>query len=450
MDQSDDFDTLAELFVDYLDEGRLVEADQLLASMNPGDIVQVLKREDVTTRAKMYRLLARDVALEVFERLDPSMRAELFNGLRQNDVLAFFEEMDPDDRANLVGELPATVARSLMRGLSWQERALTTPMLGYSAGSIGRYMSTEYVRVLPDVTVEEAISKARKMADRAETIYTVIVTDPNRLLLGVVSLRRLMASDPDLPVSDVMNNPVYVNAADEAEVAARSAMREGFHAVPVVDAERRLIGILTADDAYRILDRADDEDMARAGGTEALDRPYLATPVRDLVKSRIVWLFVLAASAILTVQVMDVFEATLSQVVTLAVFIPLLIGTGGNAGAQAASTVTRALAVGEVRPRDIGVVFLREVRVGGLLGLLLGMVGFGLAGLVFGWNFGAVIGLTLLAICTAAATVGGLMPLLARAVKADPAVFSTPFIATFVDATGLILYFTIANLILGL
>lgn len=450
MEPVEDLDEIAKILVDHLDAGRILEADRLLESMYPGDIVQVLEREDITTRAKLYRLLPRDLALEVFERLDPAMRTELFNGLRQSDVLAFFEEMDPDDRANLVGELPATVARNLMRGLSWQERALTTPMLGYSTGSIGRYMSTEYVRVLATTTVQAALEKARAMADRAETVYTIVVTDEKRLLVGVASLRRLMASDPDLPVSEVMSAPVYVNAADEAEAAARSAMREGFHAVPVVDEERRLIGLLTADDAYRILDRADDEDMARAGGAEALDQPYLATPVRDLVKSRIVWLFVLAASAILTVQVMDVFEATLSEVVTLAVFIPLLIGTGGNAGAQAASTVTRALAVGEVRPRDIGVVFLREVRVGGLLGLLLGLAGFLLAGLVFGWNFGAVIGLTLLAICTAAATVGGLMPLLARAVKADPAVFSTPFIATFVDATGLIVYFTIAKLILGI
>lgn len=450
MASGEELDTLAEELLEHLDHGRVVQSEVLLRDMHAGDIVDVLEREDVTTRAKLYRLLKRDMALEVFERLDPSMRAELFSGLGQTEVVAFFEEMDPDDRASLVGELPAGVAHKLMRGLSSQERALTSPMLGYPKDSIGRWMSTEYVRVLPTTTVEEALARAKAAAADVETIYAVIVTDPNRLLLGVVSLRRLLASDGNLPVDAVMSKPVYVQGSDEAEQAARSALREGFHAVPVVDAERRLIGILTADDAYRILDRAEDEDIARAGASEALDKPYLATPVRGLVKARIVWLFVLGISAILTVQVMDVFEDSLAQVVTLALFIPLLIGVGGNAGSQSASTVTRALAVGEVRPRDIGKVFFREIRVGGLLGLLLGTAGFTLAGLFLGWEMGAVIGLTLLAICTTAATVGGLMPLLARAVKADPAVFSTPFIATFVDATGLILYFTIARAVLGI
>lgn len=450
MSARDDLEAVAETLVGHLDGGNVGRAESVLRDMSPRDISLVLQREDIATRAKLYRLLKRDVALAVFERLDPSMRAELFTGLRQSDVVSFFEEMDPDDRASLLGELPAGVARELMRGLSWQERELTTPMLGYPKGSVGRWMSTEYVRVLPETTVEDAVDKARRMAADAETIYVVIVTDPNRLLEGVVSLRQLLLAEAGTTVGSVMSKPVFVRAADESEQAARHALREGFQAVPVVDAERRLLGILTADDAYRILDRAEDEDIARAGASEALDKPYLATPVQGLVKSRIVWLFVLGVSAILTVQVMDVFEAELTRVVSLALFIPLLIGVGGNAGSQSASTVTRALAVGEVRPRDIGKVFFREIRVGGLLGILLGTVGFTLTGLILGWDMGAVIGLTLLAICTTAATVGGLMPLLARAVKADPAVFSTPFIATFVDATGLILYFTIAKAVLGI
>lgn len=446
-----DVDELAKELVDHLDSGRVAQADRMLTTMPPGLLVQVLDREDISTRAKLYRLLPRDKALDVFERLDPSMRTELFNGLRNEEVVHFFEAMDPDDRASLIGELPASVARELMRGLSWQERALTTPMLGYSDKSIGRYMSTEYVRVLPEATINETIMKARKLANKAETVYTIIVTDAARLLVGVVSLRELMAApEKDEPISSVMHEPVYVRGGDDAEEAARMVMREGYQAVPVVDEEQRLIGILTADDAYRLLDRAEDEDAARHGATEALDRPYLAAPVIDLVKSRIVWLMVLALSAILTVHVMGFFEEALQEVVTLSIFIPLLIGTGGNAGSQASSTVTRALAVGEVRPKDIGLVFFREVRVGFLLGCALGALGFVVAGLIFGWDIGTVVGLTLVAICTTAATVGGLMPLLARAVGADPAVFSTPFIATFTDATGLILYFSIAKAVLGI
>src|SRR5690606_7747849 len=217
----------------------------------------------------------------------------------------------------------------------------------------------------------------------------------------------------------------------------------------VVDAEGRLVGILTLDDAARILEREEDEDAARQGGTEPLRRPYLSTPVRTLVRSRIVWLLVLAVGATLTVQVLDAFEATLEQVTVLALFVPLLIGTGGNTGNQAATTVTRALALGDVGPRDVLRVLTRELRVGLLMGLMLGVLGAVIAGLVYEPHIGVVIGLTLVGICAVAATIGGIMPLIARAVKVDPAVFSNPFISTFVDATGLIVYFLIARAVLG-
>ncbi len=205
---------------------------------------------------------------------------------------------------------------------------------------------------------------------------------------------------------------------------------------------------LTVDDALRILEDAESEDQARIGGSEPLRRPYLSTPVRALVRSRVVWLLVLAVGATLTVQVLEVFEATLSQMVVLSVFIPLLIGTGGNTGNQAATTVTRALALGDVTPRDVVRVVAREARTGASLGLILGALGFALTSLVYGTSVGAVIGLTLLAVCALAATVGGAMPLAAKALRADPAVFSNPFITTFVDATGLVIYFLIALLVL--
>jgi magnesium transporter len=210
------------------------------------------------------------------------------------------------------------------------------------------------------------------------------------------------------------------------------------------------VGILTVDDALRVLEDADTEDQARIGGTEPLRRPYLSTPVSSIVRARVVWLLVLAIGATLTVQVLEVFEATLGEMVVLTLFIPLLIGTGGNTGNQAATTVTRALALNDVRPRDILRVLAREVRVGLLLGLLLGTLGFAAAALFYDPPLGLTIGLTLLSICTMAATVGGAMPLLARAVHADPAVFSNPFITTFIDATGLLLYFLIARLILNI
>ena len=218
----------------------------------------------------------------------------------------------------------------------------------------------------------------------------------------------------------------------------------------MVDSEDRLVGIFTIDDAARILKREENQNAARQGGAEPLSRPYLSTPIRRIVRSRIVWLFVLAIGATLTVKVLSVFEATLEQMTVLALFVPLLIGTGGNTGNQAATTVTRALALGEVRPRDLVRVLTRELRVGLSLGVLLGLLGFGITALVYDWQIGLVIGCTLVAVCAVAATIGGIMPIVARMIRVDPAVFSNPFITTFVDATGLVIYFFVAKAILGI
>lgn len=421
-----------------------------LRECDAGEVARLLEREDGPDRAVLYRLLPRETALEVFELLDSGMRAELFTGLRDEDVARVFEDLDPDDRAQLVDELPAGVAQKLMRDLSPRERELTAPMLGYPRDSVGRFMSTEYVRLLPQLTVGDALSHVRHRGADAETVYSLPVTDAERRVLGIVGLRDLVMARPEVRVGEIMSEARTVSAAERAEVAARSVVDARLLAAPVVDGEGRLLGILTVDDASRILEDAEDEDAARQGASEPLRRPYLATPVLRIVRARVVWLLVLAVSALLTVQVLDIFQASLDKVVTLALFIPLLTGTAGNTGSQAATTVTRALAMGEVGARDVMLVAWREVRVGLILGGLLGLLGLGLGSLVFGPPLGLVLGLTLVCICTLAATVGGLMPMLARAVRADPAVFSTPFISTFCDATSLIVYFLVASWILHL
>ncbi|WP_295628997.1 magnesium transporter [uncultured Corynebacterium sp.] len=465
-----DFDVLADHLAVMLAQEDLTAIEATVHDMSPSDIVRVLEREDPDDRAIIYRLLPRELALEVFERFSTGMRSDLVTMLRDEHVVGVFEHLDPDDRAALVDELPASVSAKLFAGLSEKERTLTAPMLGYPSGTIGRHMSTEYVRLRQSMTAREALEHVRVAGEDAETVYLLMVTDDNRRLEGVVSMRDLIFaqsgpvvdsdsdsdSDPIEPdpgavtLRDLMKKPESVTASDDAETAARRAVRTTHLVTPVVDEEDRLIGILTIDDANRIIDRADEEDAARAGASEPLDRPYLITSVLTLVRSRVVWLLVLALSAILTVQVLELFEDALAAVVTLSLFIPLLTGTAGNTGSQAATTVTRALAVGEVRLRDTWKVAWREVRVGLTMGLLLGVIGLVAAGLVYGPEFGLVIGLTLVSICTIAATVGGIMPMVARAVKADPAVFSTPFISTFCDASGLIVYFLIATAVLGL
>lgn len=428
----------------------LKDLGNALQDTSPDDVVLVLERLTAKQRAIVFRLLHKDEALEVFEALDPSVQSDLVRGLRDAEVAEIFEGLDPDDRVWLLDELPATLAPKLLHGLSERERRLTGVVLGYPQDSVGRRMTPEYVTTRMDYTVADTMVRLRDRIDDAETIYMLPVLDDARHVAGVVSLRDLIAAEPHTIIATIMSEAQSVPASEDAERAARKLTEAGFVALPVVDRERRLVGLLTFDDAMRIIEHEESEDSARQGGVEPLRRPYFATPIMQLVRSRVVWLLVLAVGATLTVQVLDVFEGTLAEVTVLALFVPLLIGTGGNTGNQAATTVTRALALGDVKARDIARVLGREARVGLLLGLLLGTLGFTIAGLVYSWDIGLVIGLTLVAICTVAATIGGIMPLIARWVKVDPAVFSNPFISTFVDASGLIIYFLIARAILGL
>ncbi|UXA19752.1 magnesium transporter [Mycobacterium sp. SMC-4] len=430
-----------------------VDLPALTAALRPLSAVQIvglLERLDSRDQAVLYRVLPKGQALEVFERLDPSLQRDIVGGLQDDAVATLFADLDPDDRVELLDELPAKVAARLLRGLPAPERDLTAGMLGYPQNSIGRRMSPEFVSVRSSMTAAQAIARVTGRLRDAETIYTLPVVEEERVLVGVVSLRALLAAASDTTVGAVMSAPHWARSTESAEIAARRCADLKVLALPVVDNETRLVGILTVDDALRILETAESEDQARISGTEPLRRPYLTAPVTSLVRARVVWLLVLAIGATLTVQVLEVFESTLEEVVTLALFVPLLIGTGGNTGNQAATTVTRALALGDVGPRDLGKVLFRELRVGVALGVLLGGLAYLVTSLIYDPAIGSVIGLTLVSLCTMAATVGGVMPLFARAIRVDPAVFSNPFISTFVDATGLMIYFLIAKSVLGI
>lgn len=444
------FDATAELLAHALSSGSLTGIARVLQPLDVSETLEQLERLNTIDRAVAYRTLPKGRALEVFERFDAPVQADLLAGLKDAQVAEVFTALSPDDRVALLDELPAGVANRLILGLNEKDRALTTAVLGYPRGAVGRYMSPQFVTTSPDRTAAESLARVRSQLDDAESVYTIPVTDGRRHLLGVVSLRDLLRAADSDPVADLMKAPLSVPATLNAEEAARYCADAKVLVLPVVDSENRLVGILTVDDALRILESAESEDSARSGGTEPLRRPYLATPVRAIVRARVVWLLVLALGATLTVQVMDTFEATLAEQVALSLFIPLLIGTGGNTGNQAATTITRALALGDVRPRDVAKVVAREVRVGAVLGLLLGGLGFAITSVIFTVPLGTVVGLTLLGVCTMAAAAGGLMPLLGKALKVDPAVFSNPFISTFVDATGLIIYFLIASAVLGI
>ncbi|NYJ77175.1 magnesium transporter [Nesterenkonia xinjiangensis] len=443
---SEKLDELAEM----VRHERLRDLREALDDLPVGEIVDFLERLGVQDRAVAFRLLAKDQAVEVFDLLDQALQHEIIEGLKDVDVALYFDSLDPDDRVRLMDEMPASVARKMMRHLDPRERSLTNIVLGYPSGTIGRQMSPEFVALPEHWTVGQAMEKIRRAGDEAETLYTLPVVDRQRLLKGVVSLRDLVSADAEAAIDSLLTEVDSVDADHDAEDAARLCADRKHLAMPVTDKEHRVVGIFTVDDALDILERAESEDAARHGGAEPLHRPYLSTPVLTIMRSRIIWLLVLAIGATLTVQVLDVFEETLEAVVVLALFVPLLIGTGGNTGNQAATTVTRAMALGDVTTRDVFKVFWREVRVGLTLGSVLGVLGFLLVSWRWEWHVGAVIGLTLLAICTLAASAGGLMPILGKKLGADPAVFANPFISTFVDATGLIIYFVIARAVLGI
>ncbi|PZR52779.1 magnesium transporter [Xylanimonas oleitrophica] len=435
---------------DALSGGSLTDLRAVLGPLSPADVLSVLERLGRKDQAVLYRLLSKDVALQVFEGLDAPLQSDLLSGLRDDEVTSLFAGLDPDDRVSLLDELPAKVAGRLLRGLSAPERAKTAEVLGYPHGSIGRRMSPEHVAVRVETSVADALARVHAHLDDAETVYTLPVVDAGRRLVGVVSLRDLLRAGPHEAVGSVMTAAHWVEATTPAETAARECADRKLLALPVTDADRRLVGLLTVDDALAVLEAAESEDAARAGGTEPLRRPYLSTPAATIVRSRVVWLLALAVGASLTVQVLDAFETTLEQMVVLSLFVPLVIGTGGNTGNQAATTITRALALDDVRPRDVLRVLGREARVGLALGAMLGAVGLCVVALLYGTQVGLVIGLTLLIVCTLAASVGGVMPLVARSLRVDPAVFSNPFITTFVDATGLVVYFLVARAVLGL
>jgi magnesium transporter len=343
------------------------------------------------------------------------------------------------------------VAKRLLAGLSPHERALTARLLGYPENSAGRLMSPEVANLRANQSVADALARLRRVGRSAETIYALPVTDDARRLVGALGLRDLVLADPEAQVGELMDTEVYKAHVDtDQEQVARLMAEADLLALPIVDSEDRLVGIVTVDDAMRVLEEEQTEDVARAGGAEPLEHPYLSVSMLGLARSRVVWLLALLVAATLTVNVLNVFEATLAEAVVLTLFIPLVIGAGGNAGSQAATTVTRALAVGELRTGDVALVVLREARVGVLLGAMLGVLALLPTWLFAGQAVATVVSLTLLSVATLATTIGSLLPLLARRLGFDPAVMSAPFISTLVDASGLVVYFLIAKAVLGI
>ena len=434
-----------------LQAGDLQGLAETLHTLDTAEVVEVIDALPTNEAAIVFRLLHKGDAAPVFDSLDTATQADLVDELGHGAITEAFATIDPDEQARLLDELPARVAKRLVASIDITKRGPVMELLGYPMGSVGRHMSPTRVRAYADDTVATLATRINGEDVNISDFAAIPVITRDRILLGTVDPADVWRSAPGTIVTNIMNeDPIVATTNEDVEQASRQLLDSGDLLAPVVDKERRLVGLLPITDAAKIDKEAVAEDQARAGASEPLRRPYLLTPVRKIARSRIVWLLVLAISAVLTVNVLELYEATLEQQVALALFIPLLTGIGGNTGSQAATTVTRALAMGEVRLRDAARVAFKEVRTGLMLGAILAVLAFAVASLVYEVPIGIVIGLTIIINLPIAATVGGVIPLVARACKVDPAVFSTPFISTFCDASGLMIYFTVAISVLGL
>ncbi len=445
---------MSELEIDFaeaIELGDLKAISQKLEELAPHEIAEEIFRLDTVESTLVWRLLPKDVALEVFEELDAENQQQILSGMREQAFRDLLERMDPDDRVRLLGEAPASFVKRVLAGLSPKERRMTAELLGYPEETVGRYMSPEVISIADTTPVPEILATLRRKGKTAETISVLAVVDKSKTFVGLIELEQLVLADEELTAADVADqDAATVLVTDAAEDAARLLQDTNYLAVVVLDTEDRVVGVLTVDDAIDILEEANSEEIARKAASLPSSGHYLSGKVFTLARLRIVWLLFLVVAATLTVSVLQLFESELERYTALALFMPMLIGTGGNVGAQAATSAVRAIALGEVRPQDVLRVAWRESRVGLLLGIGLGLVGLVAGWLVAGWQVGATVAIAITVVCMWAATVGAVMPLAAKALKIDPAVISSPMVTTLVDATGLVIYFLIAGVMLGL
>ncbi|HEX9188519.1 MAG TPA: magnesium transporter [Vicinamibacteria bacterium] len=436
-------------------EESFVGIGEVVAELQSADVADLVNQLTRQEAAAVMSMLAVPRAVEVCDQPTLRRRSAILEQMDPARAGQILDGLSADQRTEIVRGMGEISRRRLLPKLSAEVRAEVERLLQYPPHSAGGIMTTEFLRLDPSWTVGECLKHVRAVAREKESIYAGYVMDPaSGGLLGSVSLRDLVMAELDQPVERVMRRRVVaVNALDDQEAVAGKIAKYNLLAVPVLEKDGSVVGFVTVDDVVDVLIEEGTEDVLKMAAVEAgpLDRPYFENPVSSVIRRRVVWLFLLFVAGTLTGTVLRHFEAEITEVVALSFFIPLLIGTGGNAGSQTVMTVIRSLALGEIRLRDAGRVFLRELLTGVSLGLLVGAVALGHA-LVTGapTTLALTVAATMLAICAWATTVGALVPIVAQRMGLDPAVLSAPMIATLVDATGLVIYFTIAKAVLGL
>ena len=438
---------------ELLDTKQYTRLRQRLSELNDADIAAVMEELEEEEMLKVFRILPKDMAADVFSYLEVENQQTIITSLSDKEAANIIDNLMADDATDLLEEMPANVVKKLLANASPDTRRDINHLLRYPEDSAGSIMTVEYVDLKENLTVAEAIDRIRKVGLDSETINICYVLDPGRKLVGTVALRYLLLSDPDAVIGEMMHeNVIAINTLMDQEEAARQFKKYDFTAMPVVDNEKRLVGIITVDDIVDIIEEETTEDMEKMAAIMPSDKPYMRTGIWETYKKGIPWLLLLMISAAFTGRIITAFEDALSVYVVLTAFIPMLMDTGGNAGGQASVTVIRGLSLGEIGYKDVLRVVWKEIRVAFMCGVTLAAANF--CKLLWfdrvGIPVSAVVCLTLVVTVVIAKLVGCTLPVLAKRLGFDPAVMASPFITTIVDALSLLIYFSFATRLLGL
>ncbi len=437
--------------LELIEQKKYLQLKKELSEMNEVDISEILEPLDLQTTLLVVRMLPKDIAAEVFSYISPERQADIINSVTDKELKFILDELFFDDMIDLIEEMPANIVNKILVNSTQEERVLINQFLKYPAHSAGSLMTIEYVELKKDMTVKNALEHIKEIGLSKETIYTCYVTDNKRELDGIVSLRNLVVSELNQSIQDIMfEDVIYVETHDDQETVANIFKKYGFLALPVVDREHRLTGIITFDDIMDVMEDEATEDFQRMAAMVPSDEAYLESSVFTLAKQRIPWLMILMIGATVTGSIITKFEDVLSAVVVLTAFIPMLMDTGGNSGSQSSTLIIRGLATGDVELKDIWKVLWKEFRISLVVGVSLASVNF-VKNMFFdrvGLIVSITVSITVATTVMLAKIVGGTLPLVAKKLKLDPAIMAGPLITTIVDALALSVYFGIASALL--
>ncbi len=436
-----------------LDEKKYSELKNLLSEMNEADIAAVLKELPQEKLPLLYRILPKELAAEVFVNMDSDAQEFLIRAFSDNELREVLDELYVDDAVDIIEEMPATVVKRILMHTDPEVRKSINEILQYPEDSAGSIMTIEYVDLKKYMTVEDAFTRIRRTGVDKETIYICYVTDENRKLLGIVTVKDLLLAEKNAKIFEIMDtNIISANTLEDKEIVAEKFRKYDLLALPVVDQENRLVGIVTIDDAMDVLQDENTEDIEKMAAITPTDKPYLKMSVFETWKKRFPWLLLLMVSATFTGKIITHFEDALQSYVVLTAFIPMLMDTGGNCGGQSSVTIIRGLSLGDITFRDTFRVIWKEFRVAFLCGVTLALVNFGKMLLIdrVSVMVAAVVCVTMVLTIILAKFIGCTLPILAKRLHFDPAVMASPFITTIVDALSLLIYFRVASMILGI